>query len=164
MTFRRIPVVFNPRWLILAKAYYTAEKLGVAAKVTPLMFDAVQVKGINLTNEKQVQEIFAKAGVSATQFRNAFNFAPELAAQLVRGQTLMRLYKIYAIPTVVVDGKYMVNPGMTGGGPEKVIQVMNYLIKKARVEEKNANRTYTKCKYQRMIHGCTVKLPNYIRK
>ncbi len=136
VSFRRIPVVFNPRWLILAKAYYTAEKLGVVEKITPLMFDAVQVKGINLTNEQQIQEMFAKVGVSATAFRNAFNFAPELAAQLIRGQTLMRVFKIYAIPTVVIDGKYLVNPGMSGGGPEKVIHVMNYLIKKSRVEEK----------------------------
>src|SRR5205814_843410 len=50
--FRRVPVLFQPRWVSLARVYYTLEALGVDTKLTPEVFSAVHKQGIDLANDK----------------------------------------------------------------------------------------------------------------
>ncbi len=128
--FERIPVVFEPGWDVLAQAYYTAKTLGVLDKMTPVIFDAIHDKGKDLTNQTALSEVFVKEGVSKDHFTSAYNFAPGIDAQVLRGDNLMRSYNIYEIPTLVVDGKYKTNVRMTNGDVNRLIEVLNFLIKK----------------------------------
>lgn len=130
VTFERIPVQFEPGWDVLAQAYYTAKNLNVVDKMTPVIFNAIHVQGQNLTNEATLEQLFVKEGVSKEDFTSAFHFAPGIDAQILRGDSLMRSYNIYEIPTIVIDGKYKTNIRMTNGDANRMLQVVNYLIKK----------------------------------
>lgn len=134
VAFQRIPVVFSPNWQSLAKAYYTARQLGVADKLTPAIFDAVQQQGIDLDDPKAMEELFVKNGVPAQQFRNAFEFSPMMSAELNQSAAMMRVYKVYQIPTLIVSNgrqNFSVNPSLSGGDYKKMLEVINFLVEKA---------------------------------
>ena len=46
--FRRVPVMFQDRWVPLAKVYYTLEALGEDARLSPEVFTAIHGKGMSL--------------------------------------------------------------------------------------------------------------------
>ena len=136
VNFERVPVVFEPGWDTLAKAYYTARTLGVSETLSPAIFAAIHNQSINLSDPATLEEFFIKHGVSKADFESAFNFSPGIDAQLVRGDTLMRSYKVLAVPTIVINSKYKLDPSMVGGNSERLIQVTNYLVAKEKSAEK----------------------------
>jgi thiol:disulfide interchange protein DsbA len=125
--FIRIPAIFNEEWGKHAKAYFTAEALGVVDKVHTDLFDGVQAKK-GLETEEQLAKFFTAHGVKEAEFHDTFNSfmvdtkmrqAPELAAK----------YGITGVPAIIINGKYRTN-GTLAGSQEKMIDVMNALIKK----------------------------------
>ncbi len=128
--FKRIPVAFNSSWQVLAKAYYAAEALGVADKVLPAMFDAIHKQNMDISNVDALQKIFAEQGVSKADFESAFSFSPGIDAELSRANQLMKEYSVMSVPTIVIDGKYKTDTGLTGGDTNKMMQVVEYLVKK----------------------------------
>ncbi len=125
--FIRIPAVFNEQWGKHAKAYFTAEALGVLDKVHGDLFDGVQAKK-ELETEDQLAKFFVEHGVKEAEFRETYNSfmvdtkmrqAPEIAAK----------YGIDGVPAIIVNGKYRTT-GSLAGTQEKMIDVINELIKK----------------------------------
>lgn len=130
--FERIPVTFEQGWDVYAKAFYTAEALGIVDKITPALFDAIHVKGEDLTSEKAMQAFFATQGVSKQNFENAFDFSPGIGMEIQRGANLMMAYQAFVVPTIVVNGKYYTNPTLVQGDDKLIIQVVNALVEKAK--------------------------------
>jgi thiol:disulfide interchange protein DsbA len=74
----------------------------------------------------------AKQGVDRQKFSDAYNsFA--MQSKIARSRQAGRDYDIHGTPSLVVDGKYVTSPAMTGSN-EAVIPVLNELIEKARKE------------------------------
>jgi protein dithiol oxidoreductase (disulfide-forming) len=130
--FERVPIVFQPSWRSLARAYYIAKMLGVEKELTPAIFKAIHVEGQALSNPKLQEEFFIKYGVKQHEFENIASFSPGIDAQLLRSDTLMQEDKILAAPTLVIDNRYKVDPSMIGGDPARFLQVTDYLIEKVR--------------------------------
>lgn len=130
--FERIPVVFEPGWDVLARGYYTAKSLGVAEKLAPIIFNTLQVKGQDLTDPAKLEQFFITQGVSKADFENTFNFSPGMDGQIVRGDNLLRLYQIVQVPTVIINGKFKIDPSMTGGDYQLMLRVIDYLIAQER--------------------------------
>jgi thiol:disulfide interchange protein DsbA len=130
VTFARIPVVFHPNWLILAKAYYVAQMLNVETKVTPKLFSALHEQGRDLSSEQALSQFFAEQGVQTQDFASTFNFAPVIVAKLNKGDGLMRQYRIMQVPSLVINGKYVTNVAMTNGNAQQLLQVVNFLLQK----------------------------------
>lgn len=130
VVFERVPVVFEPNWDILARAYYTARTLGVAEKLSPLIFKAIHQDGQSLDTEAALADFFAKNGVSKKAFDDTFNFSPGIDAQMLNTNNLMRKFRIMEVPTIVIESKYKVTPRMTNGDSERMLQIVNYLVEK----------------------------------
>lgn len=130
VNFERVPVVFEPGWDVYAKGYYVANQLGVADKLVPAIFDAVQKQQMDLTNETAMQLFFTQHGVKQQDFQGAYEFSPGIDAQLAKSNQLMNAYLVYSIPTMVVDGKYKVDNSMAGGNPQKMLQTVEFLVQK----------------------------------
>ncbi|MGC1854397.1 MAG: thiol:disulfide interchange protein DsbA/DsbL [Candidatus Aquirickettsiella sp.] len=130
--FERVPIVFQPSWRSLARAYYIAQMLGVEKELTPAIFKAIHVEGQDLSNPKLQEEFFIKHGVKQHEFESIASFSPGIDAQLLRSDTLMQEDKILAAPTLVIDNRYKVDPSMIGGDPTRFLQVADYLIEKVR--------------------------------
>jgi thiol:disulfide interchange protein DsbA len=134
VVFVRLPVVFRPEWEVLAKAYFTAEMLGVLDKTHEALFDAIHVKNQKFEDEAAMQAFFASQGVSADEFKKTFNsFA--VAVKVNSAKLMSRRYAITGVPTIIVNGKFSTS-GSLAGSNENVLKVVDYLI----VQEREAGK------------------------
>lgn len=102
----RIPVMWNPTNEIHARIFYTAEALGKRAQISPAVFKAIHIDNKPMTDEQEIQKLFAEFGVSADTFNKTFrSFAVE--SQLRRAKDLTMKYHVKGVPLLVVDGKYL---------------------------------------------------------
>jgi thiol:disulfide interchange protein DsbA len=125
--FIRIPAVFNEQWGKHAKAYFTAEALGVLDKVHSDLFDGVQAKK-ELETEDQLAKFFAEHGVKEADFRETYN-SFMVDAKMRQAPEIAGKYGIDGVPAIIVNGKYKTT-GSLAGSQEKMINVINDLIKK----------------------------------
>jgi len=112
--FVRLPAIFSETLGMYARAYYTAEALGVLDKVHTPLFEAIHLQKRNMNTEAEIAALFAEHGVDQQQFEKAFrSFAVE--AKVRRAVELGKRYGVHATPSMVVNGKYITDPGMTNG-------------------------------------------------
>ena len=126
--FIRQPAAFNELWSKHAKAYYTAEALGIVDKVHADLFDAIQNKKESLDTEEALSKFFIAHGVNETQFKEAYN-SFVVDSKMRQAPLMAARYGITGVPAIIINGKYKTN-GTLAGSHEKMIEVMNNLIKK----------------------------------
>ena len=134
MHFSRVPLSFHTQWIIFSKAYFVAKQLGVLKKVTPLMFDKIQVKREQLDTEAGVMAIFKEAGVSEVDFKSAFTFTPMVEMQLAKAKQMMLANKVFYLPTFVIAGRYKVDPSLLDKPETDLIPTLKYLLKKSKAD------------------------------
>lgn len=126
VVFIRQPAVFHDLWAAHAKAFFTAQALGMSDKLHADFYEAIQNKKRALSTEADLAQFFAEHGVSEADFRKAYHsFAVD--TQMRQAQALGPSYGLTGTPTLVINGKYRVQ-----GENNKPIEVMNYLIDKER--------------------------------
>lgn len=126
VTFIRQPAVFSAVWAKHAKAYFTAEVLGVVDKVHEDFFQAIQVNKQQLTSEDDLAKFFVAHGVDEAAFHDAYN-SFIVDTKMRQAKSMGPRYGITGVPAVVVNGKYLVT-GRTAGSHDGMIKVMNELI------------------------------------
>lgn len=126
----RIPAQFNDSWKIHARAFYTAEVLNVGDKIQQPFFEEYHVKGNRLDSKEKLQAFFERFGVKKEQFNAAFD-SPAVNKRLQDAEILAAKYAIQAVPSLVVDGKYRAAKSQVDNSDEKLIQVLDFLIKKS---------------------------------
>jgi len=124
--FIRQPAVFSELWGKHAKAYFTAEALGVVDKVHSDLFDAVQAKQ-SLETEDELAKFFAAHGVKESDFRTNYN-SFLVDAKMRQAKTMAARYGVNGVPAIIINGKYRTNATLAGS-QEKMIDVINQLIK-----------------------------------
>lgn len=126
--FIRQPAIFSSLWEKHAKAYFTAEALGVVDKVHADFFDAIQNKKQKLETEEQLLKFFSEHGISETDFRNAYNSFP-VDYKVRQAKTMAARYGVNGVPAVIINGKYRTS-GPLAKTQQNMIDVMNRLIAK----------------------------------
>ena len=112
--FIRIPAVWNALGELHARAYYTAEVLGVLDKINAPMFNAIHAEGNHLETPAKLRAFFAQFGVDAKTFDATFeSFAVQ--AKLARAKDLVTRYNIPETPSIVVDGRYLTRGKLAQG-------------------------------------------------
>lgn len=133
--FIRQPAVFNERWGAHAKAFFTAQALGVADKLHADFYEAIQKKQRVLSDEADVAKFFAEHGVAEADFRKAYHsFAVDV--QLRQAQAMGPDYGVSGTPSVVVNGKYRLTGKLAKSYPN-LIAILNSLIDKERAGAKH---------------------------
>ena len=128
--FRRVPVVFQDRWLPLAKAYYTLDALGEEARLTPALFTALHAKGMSLWQDKTFFDWAASQGLDRKKVEDMYtSFA--IAGKVNRARATAQAYQIQQVPMLVVDGKFVTYQLTSHRATPAVIDA---LIVKARAE------------------------------
>lgn len=128
--FVRMPAIFNSRLVIYARAFYAAEALGVLDSVHKPFFDALHMEKRAINDEQAIFDLMGELGVDVEAYQKAFrSFAVE--AKVRRAAELTRRYGIEATPSVVVDGRYRMDPGMGKQGFRGVINVVDHLVEQA---------------------------------
>ncbi len=127
--FKRIPVVFQRSWEPLARAYWTAEALGVLEEAHPAVFDALHKKRQNIRSNEDLARFFAASfGVPEDDYlQTARSFSVE--TKLRRGIATAQRYGVTGTPSVVINGKYLAN-GTMAKSYERLMEIIDFLVAK----------------------------------
>jgi len=126
--YKYMPAIFNPAWEITARAYYTAELLGVLDKTHQALFDALHRDHRTMQTVEDFAAFYAQYGVDQKNFNStASSFVVE--GKLAQSREMVPKYKVEGTPTLIVNGKYRVTAEGAGGYPQ-MIELVNWLVKK----------------------------------
>jgi thiol:disulfide interchange protein DsbA len=128
--FRRIPGVLGKNWLPHARAYYTAEILGVLDRIHKQLFDAIHGDNKNIMDEKGLRDFFVKQGVKKDDFNKVYQ-SEEVTDRVKEAFIAGQGYNLTGVPAIIVNGKYRTSAGMTGSN-QKLIETVNQLIDRER--------------------------------
>lgn len=122
----RIPVYFQPGWDIYAKAFYTAESMGILEKTHQEMFDAIHKKRKRMNSIDQLAQWYAdEFGVDKAKFLStAKSFM--IDGKMRQSNNMMRKMQIRSTPTIIVNGKYKLN-GKAAGSNNGLLDMATYL-------------------------------------
>ena len=130
--FRRVPVMFQDRWKSLARDYYTLEALGEDLRLSPDVFKAVHVANLPLYQEKAFVDWAASKGLDKAKIADTYN-SFGVDSKMKRAAVLAQEYNVQAVPTVVVDGKFLTLSDRVGGHAA-MPAALDVLVAKARAE------------------------------
>jgi thiol:disulfide interchange protein DsbA len=131
--FVRVPVTFQTQWIALPKIYYTLEAMGEAQRLSPEVFKAIHVSNIQLNQDKAFFDWAASKGLDRAKVADIYSsFA--IDSKLKRAKVLAQDYNVQAVPTLIVDGKFMTSSSALSGGHSSVPAALDALIVKARAE------------------------------
>ncbi len=127
VSFIRQPAIFSALWGAHAKAFFTAEALGILNRLHPDFYDAIQNQHEPLEKEEALIKFFARHGVAEADFRKAHkSFAVD--AKMRQAEPMGARYGITGTPSVIINGKYRISPSQAKSFP-RMIAIMDELIK-----------------------------------
>lgn len=127
-----MPVVFNQRVEPHARAYYAAELLGIEDETHAAIFEAIHDEGRDLSSARAIADFFSDYGVEADKAERTLD-SFGVATKLRRARSVTRRADIEGVPSFVVAGEYVTSLSQHGG-TERLFEVLDYLIEKARSE------------------------------
>ena len=129
--FRRSPAMWNELMVVHAKAFYTAEALGVIEQLHTPLFNAINVDRNPLRDSAAIEKLFlAHSDVDAEKFRKTFD-SFGVNSQVKQADARARAYGIAGTPELIINGKYRVT-GRSAGGKAEMLKVAEELIAKER--------------------------------
>jgi thiol:disulfide interchange protein DsbA len=135
ITFTRVPVEWNEGHRSLAHLFYALEAMGKLNDVHSEIFKEIQVNGDPLIGpdpnnaaaaERTQLAFIKKLGLSDVAFEKAYNDDMNVQTAMQRADQLVERYRISAVPTFVVNGKYTTDVTMAGG-TEKLMSLLSDL-------------------------------------
>lgn len=142
--FTLIPASFNPSedWPMFQRAYVTAEALGIADRAHDGIFDAIWKSGELAVVDLQTNRIKNPAPTiedAARVYNKLTGIAVDKFVAVSQSFTVevkMKADDAYVLhgqvdstPTIVVNGKYRINPDSAGGATQ-LLQLVKYLVAK----------------------------------
>jgi len=122
--FTRVPVTFSPQWILLAQAYYTLAALDILEENHDRVFRRIHNTRRMFDDAESFAEFIDGNGATAAEVMAAWNGA-EVRQMLREGEALQRQIVISAVPTLVVNGRYLVSMDV---GRKVALEVVDHLI------------------------------------
>ena len=126
--FDRVPFVGNPLWNVFARGYFAMRDIGLLEAHHSNLFDAIHARGRNISTDERFADFVAAGNREA--FLRSFN-GVRVDRAMRRADELGRALGIVAVPTLVVDNRYVV---IGQGASIDALRVAEMLIDKARDE------------------------------
>jgi thiol:disulfide interchange protein DsbA len=122
--FSRVPVTFSPQWVLLAQTYYTLEALDILEQNHDRVFRRIHNTRRMFSSPDDVAEFIDGNGATAAEFLEAWN-GPEVRRMLREGEAAQREVVISAVPSLTVNGAYLVSMEV---GRKVALEVVDHLI------------------------------------
>lgn len=125
--FTQIPVMFNPRNEPEVRAYYVGQILKIGEQANRVIFNTIHKERQALRSDAQFARLFAeKLGVSEDKYMaTAYSFGVDPLVQ--KSIQLTGAARIAGTPTVIANGKYVIDSGAVGGN-EMALYAAKYLV------------------------------------
>jgi protein dithiol oxidoreductase (disulfide-forming) len=133
VVFKRVAVSYGrPPWMNLSRTYYALQATGDLKKLDGALFSAIHEEHQNLFEEQPIAEWVGKQGGDATRFATAYvSFG--VNNQTVQADQMAEDYAIDAVPTLVVNGRYVVMSPSQGTDQEEESIFRELLVRTDRV-------------------------------
>lgn len=132
--FRRMPVVFGrASWETMARSYYALEALGEIEKIHPKIFAAIHNDNIILQQKDVLTDWIEKQGLDRKKFSAAYD-SFSTGGKIQRGNQRAQSYGITGVPSMVIDGKYMISTAQSGNY-ENMLKTADELLKQVRASK-----------------------------
>ena len=129
----RVAVTFGrPPWGLLAQLYYTLRSFGKEQQLDRAVFEALHVEGAQLNSAERIADWAGAHGIDREKFLSTFGSFTIRSFATTAEQSTARV-KLRGVPTLVVDGKYLVQIADNGDFAPQ-LGVVDALIAKARLE------------------------------
>jgi len=120
----------NRGWTAHSEAFYSAELLGVTDKFFEPLFNAIHKDKRPLRDRKSISKFAGELGIDEEKmFKTMKSFA--VNAKIRQAMQVATASRVNAVPSVVVNGKYLSTVSMAGGH-KQIISLINELIEKER--------------------------------
>ena len=126
IVLKRMPAIVGAPWADQARAFYTAEELGILEKAHTALFKSIHEEGVQYADDQSVMDFFVKQGVKPEDFLAAFR-SPEVNEKVSHARVMTVEYGIRGVPAIVVNGKYLTAQYFTGT-QDKLIDVLDMLV------------------------------------
>ena len=136
VAFLRIPAILGNRWIHYAKVHYAAEKIGVADQLHNPLFTAIHEQRMTLDDASKLGTFIEKLGIDKDKFFDAYQ-SEDIGKKIKNAYVMGQDYGLTGVPTIIINGKYRTSASQAGSN-EKLIEVMDELIKKERAAKKIA--------------------------
>lgn len=125
--FVRVAASMAPSWRMHARAFYSADALDVVDEVHVALFNAIHLQRNPLNTVDAIAAVFAEhADVDRDAFIAAYG-SFDVDTRMRRGDQEVRRYRLGAVPTVIVAGKYRTDPGRAQSFAN-VMRVVDHLV------------------------------------
>ena len=138
---KRVHVKFSVAMVPQQKLYFTLEAMGKVDEYQLKTFNAYHVDRNRLSSDAEVFKYVEKVGLDKKEFVDIYS-SFSIQSKVNRAAQLMNDYKISGVPTVAIDGRFMVSPAdlfaksKARDGSHAGLVVMDYLVDKV-YKEKN---------------------------
>lgn len=132
---RRVPAILGKNWIPHARAYFTAQKLGIVDKIHRPLFNAIHKDKQKIIDEKTLRDFFVKMGVDKDEFSRIYE-SNEISEKIQEAFILGQQYQITGVPAIIVNGKYRTSTSMAGSNAN-LIEIINQLTAKERKQASN---------------------------
>jgi thiol:disulfide interchange protein DsbA len=128
VNFVRLPVNFNQTAALHMRMYYALQTLGMLESVHKAIFDEIHLRKDPLADVDTLTKFLATKGVDEKALKDTMaSFAIDTRTR--KTETLLRLYQVGSVPTLIINGKYRTDVSMAGGY-DRLFQVVDFLISK----------------------------------
>lgn len=126
--FRRIPAVFGrSSWELYARAYVTAEMMGIADESHGALMDRIWKENTVLRDMDQIAEFYSAFGAKPAEFV-AMTRSFAVDARLRRDQRLLQAVGVRGTPSMIVNNKYLVAGNSAVPNFDVLLDVVDYLV------------------------------------
>lgn len=130
-----VPAVFGGVWEAYARAFFTAETMGVMERTHEKLFEVLHVEKRAINTMDDVAAFYAEYGVDKQAFLATLtSFA--VNAKIDQARQTVPAWGVEGTPTMVVAGKYRVMSPGGEGGFEKMLEIVDHLVARERAARK----------------------------
>lgn len=126
--FRRIPVVFGrDSWEVYARAYVTAELMGIADAAHSALMDKIWKEKQVPHSLEELSKFYAAYGADPTKFiATSKSFAVD--AKMRKDQRAIQTAGVQGTPSLIVNGRYLVAGNDAVANFDMMLDVVDYLV------------------------------------
>lgn len=133
VAFRRVPVAFRDDFLPHSQLFYALEAMGKGDSLNEKVMYAMHKENKRLLTENEIADRVASQGIDRNSFLATYrSFA--VVSKASAAKQLTEAYRIDGVPTIVMQGKYVISPSIAGS-KAKTIAVMDCLEEKIRKDK-----------------------------
>ncbi len=129
VTFRRVAAQFNPTYEVFARAFVTADMMGLVDQAHEPMFAALHDERRKFRSMQDVAGFYAEHGADKGRFLStAESFA--VVTRMNKEAKDTRDYGLRGTPSLVVAGKYLISANKDVPSHSDLIKVMQHLVER----------------------------------